>query len=54
MEKSNEELILEQLAEIRATQLEHVEDIAMLKVKTGLWSALVSAVVAVATGLSWR
>lgn len=61
MERSTEDVILEQLAsiqrtqeEIRQTQLKHVRDIENLKVKTGLWSALVSAVVAIATGMSWR
>ena len=37
-----------ELHDIRQTQLDHVRDIAKLKVKTGLWSALVSAVVAFA------
>jgi hypothetical protein len=62
MEKSKEDLILEQLEEnrkqlaaIRATQLLHVKDIEKLKVKTGLWSAVVSAVVAIAAGIvQWR
>ena len=36
-----------EIHDMRQTQLAHVKDIAQLKVKTGLWSAMVSAVVAI-------
>lgn len=49
MTASKEDIILEELRQIRKTQLKHVADIAALKVKTGLWAAVVSAVVSIST-----
>ena len=42
-----------EMSDIRQTQLEQVGDIATLKVRTGLWSAFVSAIVAFAA-VSWK
>ncbi len=57
---SKEDIIISELArmrvemsDIRQTQLEQVADIATLKVRTGIWSAFVSAIVAFAA-VSWK
>ena len=55
MTTSKEDLILSEIVSMRAdiqvirdTQMGHIKDISKLKVKAGLWSAVVSAVVAFA------
>jgi hypothetical protein len=45
--------IREEVSEMRQTQLEQVADISALKVRTGIWSAFVSAIVAFAA-VSWK
>lgn len=57
---STEDIILNELRSIRAemaairlTQLDQISDIATLKVKTGIWSAFVSACIAFAA-IAWK